>query len=138
MKLLYTYIANCSQTKCGKSKAFSQIIGQNLIPNPVKRRLILWRKNIIKKNNPKVIEEYSLPDGRKVTVCRDVDRYYGLKLDTTKGRRHRGWSIEECSSNHCVKKGPSVVIELDELEILDKRMGCAGVFSMEMESWLES
>ena len=57
----------------------------------------------MRKRKPKVTEEYSLPDGSKVYVRRDVDRYYGLKLGTTNGRRHRGWSIEECENNRKLK-----------------------------------
>lgn len=42
---------------------------------------------------------FHMPDGTILTKARDVDRYFKLKLDTTKKRLSRGWSEDECVSN---------------------------------------
>ena len=69
--------------------------------------------NYRKKNEP--AHKFRMPNGELLIVCRDVDRYYNLRLGTTQDRLKNGWSEEECSSNHRI-----VDVDRDQLDIITK------------------
>lgn len=63
---------------------------------------------------------FNMPDGQVFCILADVDRYYNMRVGTTKSRLSRGWTEQECANNERVNYNYNYTFHMPDGTILHK------------------